>query len=212
MRLEKESFGPVLRAARERAGVTLEDMAAETKLGTELWADLEDNNLSRWPRRIYARSYIRDYAERVGLDPEETVNDFCRLFPEWGDRRAEPTIRRKAAILNHELTWEDLPTKAQRRSSDRAALAAQATFFGRHKTRIIAASIDLALTMSGAYAGVLMRFGFWQSLAISALAYSAAATLLSSRGFGTIASEWLLRLIGSMPSARRRLVSRTGNA
>ena len=51
MRLEKETFGPVLRASRERKGITLDQIAIETKLGVELWADLEDNNLSRWPRQ-----------------------------------------------------------------------------------------------------------------------------------------------------------------
>src|ERR1700737_4894168 len=109
MRLEKETFGPVLRASRERRGITLEQIAAETKLGSELWADLEDNNLSRWPRQIYARSYVRDYALRVGLDAEDTVNEVCRLFPEWGDRRAERLIRRQAAIVAHVLHGKNLP-------------------------------------------------------------------------------------------------------
>ena len=62
MRLEKETFGPVLRAARERRGVTLKQLAAETKLSVELWEALEENDLSRWPKRVFARSYVRDYA------------------------------------------------------------------------------------------------------------------------------------------------------
>src|SRR5437667_5225607 len=123
MKPEKASFGPRLRAARERRGVTLAQIASETKLGVELWADLEDNNLSRWPRQIYARSYVRDYALRVGMDADEVVNEFCRLLPEWGDRGAEKLIRGQAAIINHDLTWQDLPTKEQRRASDRAVHA-----------------------------------------------------------------------------------------
>ena len=50
VRLEKETFGPVLRAARERKGVSLKQLAAETKLSSELWEALEDNNLGRWPK------------------------------------------------------------------------------------------------------------------------------------------------------------------
>src|SRR5439155_6029595 len=107
----------------------------------ELWTDLEDSNLSRWPRQIYARSYVRDYALRVGLDPEEIVNEFCRLFPEWGDRRAEKLIRGQAAIINHDLTWQDLPTKEQRRASDRAAQGAP-SILARHRTRIVAVAVD----------------------------------------------------------------------
>jgi Helix-turn-helix domain len=81
VRLEKVSFGPVLRAARERRGVTLEQLARETKLSAELWEGLEDNDLSRWPTRLFARSCVRDYAIRAGLDADEVVNEFCRLFP-----------------------------------------------------------------------------------------------------------------------------------
>ena len=121
VRLEKDTFGPVLRAARERRGVTLKQLALETKLSVELWEGLEENDLSRWPKRVFARSYVRDYALRVGLDADEVVNEFCRLFPEWGDRRAERVIREKAEIIAHDLSWEDLPAAQPRRASDRAA-------------------------------------------------------------------------------------------
>ena len=80
MRLEKATFGPVLRAARERRGVSLAQIAAETKLGVELWADLEDSNLSRWPRQIYARSYVRDYALRIGMDADESSTSSAGCF------------------------------------------------------------------------------------------------------------------------------------
>jgi transcriptional regulator with XRE-family HTH domain len=206
MRLEKETFGPVLRAARERRGITLKQIAAETKLGTELWADLENNNLSRWPRQIYARSYVRDYALRIGMDADEIVNEFCRLFPEWGDRRAERLIRGQAAIINHDLLWQDLPAKEQRRASDRAAQT-RPSLFTRHRTRIIAAAIDIVAVFAISYGALLLRAPFWPSLGITALSYSAAATLFSTNGFGFIASEWLIRVISAMPAARRRLVS-----
>ena len=56
-----------------------------------------------------------------------------RLFPEWGDRRAERVIREKAEIIAHDLSWEDLPAPQNRRSSDRAASAAPG-FFRRKST------------------------------------------------------------------------------
>jgi hypothetical protein len=205
MRLEKASFGPVLRAARERRGVTLAQIAAETKLGVELWADLEENNLSRWPRQIYARSYVRDYAMRVGMDPEEIVNEFCRLFPEWGDRRAEKLIRGQAAIINHDLTWQDLPSK-DRRASDRAAQGTP-TFFARHGTRILAVALDATAILGITGLALLARAPFWPMLAITSLAYSAAATLLSANGFGRVAAEWVIKVVSAMPAAKRRLVS-----
>jgi hypothetical protein len=211
VRLEKETFGPVLRAARERKGVTLKQLASETKLSVELWEALEDNNLARWPKRVFARSYVRDYAERVGLDADEVVNEFCRLFPEWGDRRAERVIREKAQIIAHDLDWEDLPAPQHRRSSDRAASAAPG-FFGRHRTRLVAVALDAPVMLGLGFAGVLAGFAYWPSAAIGAVLYSILATFFLGRTFGLVASEWILKTLQSLPSTRRLLSSRTENA
>jgi len=211
VRLEKETFGPVLRAARERRGVTLRQLAAETKLSVELWEALEDNNLARWPKRVFARSYVRDYAERIGLDADEVVNEFCRLFPEWGDRRAERVIREKAEIIAHDLSWEDLPAPQNRRSSDRAASAAPG-FFGRHRTRLVAIAIDVNVVVWLGFFGKVSGFPFWPSTAVAALAYSSIGTLVSGRPFGVVASDWIVKTVQSMPGTRRLLSSRTENA
>ena len=210
MRLEKETFGPVLRAARERRGVTLKQLAAETKLSVELWEALEDNNLSRWPKRVFARSYVRDYAERVGLDADDVVNEFCRLFPEWGDRRAERVIREKAQIIAHDLDWEDLPAPANRRSSDRAISSAPG-FFVRHRTRLLAIALDTSVVLGVTYLATLAGLPYWPSAAVAGLFYSSLATFVNGRAFGLVASEWILRTLQSLPSARRPL-SRTENA
>ena len=104
---EREAFGPNLRRIRIQRGVTLEQIAASTKVNAALWAGLERNDFSRWPAGIYARGFVRDYARAVGVDVESTVDAFCRYFPQ-GDRRAEPLIRGQAEIVGHNnLEWRD---------------------------------------------------------------------------------------------------------
>ena len=56
-------------------------------MGADLWLGLERNDFSNWPSGIFARAFVRDYAKAVGLDADEIVDEFCRLFP-IGDRRA----------------------------------------------------------------------------------------------------------------------------
>ena len=104
---ERAAFGPNLRRIRIQRGVSIEQIAASTKVPAALWKGLERNDFSRWPNGIYARSYIREYAKAIGVDAEATVDEFCRWFPQ-GDRRAEPLIRGHAEIVGHDnLEWQD---------------------------------------------------------------------------------------------------------
>ena len=98
---ERDTFGPRLRRERERRGISLETIAAVTNVSVELWQGFESNDFSRWPRGLFARAFVRDYAKAVGLDANEIVDDFCRLFP-LGDRRALRTIHEQAKIIGHE--------------------------------------------------------------------------------------------------------------
>ncbi|HEV8319612.1 MAG TPA: helix-turn-helix domain-containing protein [Vicinamibacterales bacterium] len=95
---EQEAFVTRLRRRRERNRIPLKDIAQETRVKLELLQELERNDLSNWPRGLYARAYIRAYAAAIGLDGNDAVDEFCRLFPQ-GDRRTEPVIREMAVIV-----------------------------------------------------------------------------------------------------------------
>jgi transcriptional regulator with XRE-family HTH domain len=106
---EREAFGPRLRRERERRGISLETLAVVTNVSVELWIGLEKNDFSQWPGGLFARAFIRDYANAIGLDADETVDDFCRLFP-VGDRRAAALIRAQSELIGHETTYADDPS------------------------------------------------------------------------------------------------------
>ena len=128
---QREAFGPNLRRIRLQRGVSLQQLAASTKVSETLWAGLERNDFSRWPNGIFARAYVREYAKAVGVDPEATVDEFCRWFPN-GDRRALPQIKGQAEIVGHaDLQWQDhVPTAAE---GDRRGGAEKTTAAARTK-------------------------------------------------------------------------------
>jgi transcriptional regulator with XRE-family HTH domain len=102
----REAFGPNLRRARLQAGVTIRAIVDQTNVSEALWEGLERNDFSRWPNGIFARAFVREYAQAIGVDPQATVDEFCRWFPQ-GDRRVEPVLRVSAEIVNHQLEWQD---------------------------------------------------------------------------------------------------------
>jgi transcriptional regulator with XRE-family HTH domain len=117
---ERDAFGPRLRRERERRGISLDTLAAVTNVSVELWTGLEKNDFSQWPGGLFARAFVRDYANAIGLDADEVVSDFCRLFP-IGDRRASTLIRAQSEIIGHETTYADdaslIPGGVDRRAS-----------------------------------------------------------------------------------------------
>ena len=96
-----DQFVPSLREERQKRGITIEELAARTKVSCELWESMERNDFSRWPSGVFARAFVRDYALAVGLDGDAVVNDFCRFFP-IGDRRAIRIVRASAELLGQE--------------------------------------------------------------------------------------------------------------
>jgi len=134
---ERDTFGPRLRSERERRNISLETIASVTKVSADLWDGLERNDFSRWPSGIFARAFVRDYARAVGLDEDEVLNEFCRLFP-IGDRRVSRLIQAQAQLIGHSLEYSEtgaVPEEGDRRAiptaPERNALA-RAKFTPRH--------------------------------------------------------------------------------
>lgn len=118
--MTREAFGPNLRRLRLQRGITLDEIARATNVPPDMWEAFERNALSRWPYGIFARAYVREYARLVGTDPEAAVDEFCRWFPN-GDRRLESIVRGQAAIVGHQLEWDDDPRPGEeRRAVNRA--------------------------------------------------------------------------------------------
>jgi transcriptional regulator with XRE-family HTH domain len=75
------TFGERLRLQREQRQISLAAVAEQTKIKQSLLEALERDDLSRWPLGLFGRSYIRSYAQAVGLDPAATVREFLERHP-----------------------------------------------------------------------------------------------------------------------------------
>ena len=76
------TLGARLRSQRERQDVALATIAAETKINVALLEGLERDDLSRWPGGLFRRAYVRTYAQKIGLDPEQVVREFLEQYPD----------------------------------------------------------------------------------------------------------------------------------
>ena len=66
-----DSVGQRLRAAREAKGLTIEDVAAATRIPTRHLLSLEDSDWGKLPASTYSVGFAKNYAGAVGLDRAE---------------------------------------------------------------------------------------------------------------------------------------------
>ena len=156
------SFGRRLRLSRERLGISLEAIAASTKINRSLLADLERDDVSKWPQGIYRRAFVREYAAAIGLPAEEVVTEFRELFPEKGTPADARTLR---AEPSNELRL----TLAEDRKQGP----------GR---RMLVAAIELcAIVGLGGLLTLVTKSEFWTVCGAIALTYYPIAAACSTR-------------------------------
>ena len=77
-----DSFGARLRYERERRQIALRSIAEGTKISVGLLEGLERDDVSRWPCGIFRKSFVRAYAEAIGIDPEPVIREFSQRYPD----------------------------------------------------------------------------------------------------------------------------------
>lgn len=179
MSSDRDLFGPRLRSERERRGISLDTIASVTKVSADLWDGLERNDFSRWPSGVFARAFVRDYARAIGLDGDEVVEEFCRLFP-VGDRRTSRLIRAQAELIGHELAYVEpgaMPPQGDRRAPARRTTDDRINR-AKYGPRVLALAVDASCTL-GLSAGLhlWLSTGFWSSAGVLSLLYYGVTTV-----------------------------------
>ena len=70
------TVGKKLQIAREKKGLSIDQVARETKIRPERVADLENDDFTQFPNLTYAKGFLLIYAKFLGVD----VSDFASSF------------------------------------------------------------------------------------------------------------------------------------
>ena len=130
-------LGEDLRNGRLALELTASEVAAGTHMKVQVVEALEREDFSKVAAPIYAKGFIKLYAEYVGLDPNPLTNDYVARFtkpkrkPE--EEPSRPQVRRSARpatqpddrskVLDHELnlfSHEDTPKAAAAQAGEAA--------------------------------------------------------------------------------------------
>jgi cytoskeleton protein RodZ len=76
------TLGDGLRLAREASGLSLAELAAQTRVHHRYLTALEQNDHANLPSRVFAIGHVRAYAAALGLDEHLAVDRFKREAPD----------------------------------------------------------------------------------------------------------------------------------
>ncbi len=84
-----ESIGEFFKQVRETKGLTIDEVAAKTRIRTDFVKALEDGNFAKLPDQVFARGFVRSYARSLGLDEEDAIHRFVQSAGAFYDKQIE---------------------------------------------------------------------------------------------------------------------------
>jgi len=93
-----EQFGELFTQARERRGLTLEDVAVKTRIHPDFLRALEESNFAKLPDQVFVKGFVRAYAQSLGLDEDDALRRFVEAAGPFYDKQSDlERLRRKQA-------------------------------------------------------------------------------------------------------------------
>jgi hypothetical protein len=74
--------GKKLKQIRERMGIELQAVSAETKIGPKILQSIEEEAFGKLPALVYLKGFLRSYAQSLGLDPTRVIEGYLRFLNE----------------------------------------------------------------------------------------------------------------------------------
>jgi cytoskeleton protein RodZ len=113
------TIGETMRRERVRQGLDLQTVSETTKIGTRMLKAMEAGDFGKLPGGVFTRSFVRQYATALGLDPAYVEAELTELNlqPEEknssSERNVEPATRRtifadsvpEAKSIGSSLAW-----------------------------------------------------------------------------------------------------------
>ena len=111
------SIGETLRRERLRRGLSLEQIASQTKIGLHLLEALEADQFDRLPGGVFAKNFARQYARLLEIDDDEIRAALKQQFDEPVIEPIQPDPQNSPRHLPHLPPLEDFRDRLRSDSS-----------------------------------------------------------------------------------------------
>ncbi len=82
-----DPLGDYLKQAREKKGVSFEQISSQTRIQEYHLQALESEDFAKLPAKVFAKGFVRSYAKALGLDEEEVLQRFLQTSATFYDQQ-----------------------------------------------------------------------------------------------------------------------------
>lgn len=105
------TLGEKLRQAREERGLTISEVAQQTRISALYLESIENNDYRTLPGGIFNKGFVKSYARHVGLNDQEALQDYAALLSQQGtDVSEDPKTYRPEVLTDEQSRTGLLPT------------------------------------------------------------------------------------------------------
>lgn len=105
------TLGEKLRQAREERGLSISEVAEQTRISALYLESIENNDYRILPGGIFNKGFVKSYARHVGINDQEALQDYAALIAEQGsDVNDDPKTYRPEVLTDERSRSGLVPT------------------------------------------------------------------------------------------------------
>src|SRR5688500_2509716 len=93
------SLGEKLRQAREARGLSLSEVAEQTRISSQYLQSIENDEYGILPGGIFNKGFVKSFAKFVGVNEQEALEDYSRLISASNSAVADEPKRYRPEVL-----------------------------------------------------------------------------------------------------------------
>lgn len=106
-----QTLGEKLRQAREARGISIGEVAEQTRIAPLYIESIENDDYQPLPGGIFNKGFVKSYAKFVGIDEQEALQDYSQLIGQQDRPKAdEPKTYRPEVLTDDRASYSMLPT------------------------------------------------------------------------------------------------------
>src|SRR5688572_8430176 len=102
------TLGEKLRQAREERGISISEVAEQTRISSLYLKSIEDDNYKPLPGGIFIKGFVKAYAKYVGIDEAEALQDYARLLSQYEEAYEDQPHKYRPDVLTDDRSGSSI--------------------------------------------------------------------------------------------------------